>query len=333
MSQPLQRPEMPELGLVIPCFNEEAVLDRLVAELDAFAARIPCPVRVLFVNDGSRDRTADILNTVCETRPQFACIHFSRNFGHQTAVTAGLRFCRGDVIAVLDADLQDPPDVLLGMLAKWREGYDVVYGVRQQRKENALLRFCYASFYRLLRRMANVDLPLDAGDFSLMDRRVVDTINAMPEHNRFVRGLRGWVGFRQTGFPYERAARAAGETKYSLGRLFKLAFDGMLAFSSTPLRAISALGLACSLSSLAFIAYALLSKFLYAKTPQGWASLAAIVVFFGGVQLVVLGIMGEYLSRVFDEVKNRPHFIVDRSRGWIEDRTPPGQTRCSRENP
>lgn len=324
MTETPARPEKPEIGLVIPCFNEEAVLDRLLAELNTFADKVPYPIRVLFINDGSRDRTRDILNTACDTHPHFACIHFSRNFGHQTAVTAGLHFCRGDVVAVLDADLQDPPDVLLGMLDQWRAGYDVVYGVRQQRKENAALRFCYAAFYRLLRRMANVDLPLDAGDFSLMDRRVVDTINSMPEHNRFVRGLRGWVGFRQIGYPYERAARAAGETKYSLNRLFKLAFDGMLAFSSTPLRAISALGLACSLSSLVFIAYALLSKFLYAKTPQGWASLAAIVVFFGGMQLVVLGIMGEYLGRVFDEVKNRPHFIVDRSRGWVEDRKPHG---------
>ena len=319
MSEASMRPNAPELGLVIPCFNEEAVLDRLIPELTAFAARIPHPLRVLFVNDGSRDRTAELLDAACARDSRFACLHFSRNFGHQTAVSAGLRFCKGDAIAVLDADLQDPPDVLTGMLEKWREGYDVVYGVRQQRKENAVLRFCYALFYRLLRRMANVDLPLDAGDFSLMDRRVVDTINAMPEHNRFVRGLRGWVGFRQYGFPYERAARAAGETKYSLRRLFKLAFDGMLAFSSTPLRAISALGIICSLSSLGFIAYAILGKLLDKNAPPGWASLAAIVVFFGGMQLVVLGIIGEYLGRVFDEVKNRPLFIVDRRRGWVTD--------------
>lgn len=310
------RPAQPELCLVIPCYNEEAVLPRLVAQLADFVRATPHPVRVLLVDDGSRDRTFALIEEACRANPAFGGLRFSRNFGHQTAVSAGLRFARGDVIGVLDADLQDPLAVVSQMLARWREGYDVVYGVRQNRKEGALLRGAYALYYRLLKSIANIDLPLDAGDFSLMDRRVVELINAMPEHNRFVRGLRGWVGFRQIGLPYDRAARAAGETKYSWRRLFKLAFDGIVSFSSAPLKVAIWLGIATSILGFLLIVWALVSTLFLSRTPPGWASLAVLVLFFSGIQLLMLGIIGEYVGRVFEEVKNRPLFIVDRQSGW-----------------
>lgn len=315
-----ERKNNPGLGLVIPCFNEEEVLPKLFAELVAFADAAPGPVWILFVNDGSRDRTAELLDAACAKDARMACVHFSRNFGHQIAVSAGLQQVKGDVVGVIDADLQDPPSILIDMLSKWREGFDVVYGVRRNRKEGLLLRAAYAAFYRLQKKVANIDLPLDAGDFCIMDRRVVDQINAMPEHNRFVRGLRGWVGYRQCGFPYDRAARAAGEAKYNLSRLLKLAFDGLVSFSSAPLRLATYLGFFAATAGLVYLAYAIVIKFSDPRAPIGWASTIALVTFFGGVQLLVLGILGEYLGRIFDEVKRRPLYVVARQSGWLDVR-------------
>jgi dolichol-phosphate mannosyltransferase len=307
----------PTLGLVIPCYNEESVLPQLLNALEVFAAKAPCPVRVLFIDDGSKDRTFELLARASQANPRIACVRFSRNFGHQIAVSAGLRYVEGDIVGVLDADLQDPPEVLLQMMGKWREGFDVVYGVRQNRKEGVLLRTAYALFYRLLKRVANVDLPLDAGDFCLMDRRVVDCLKRMPEHAPFIRGLRGWVGFKQTGFPYDRAARAGGESKYDLARLLKLAIQGLVSFSGVPLQLAAWFGLLASGVGFCLMIWALVSALVLDKVPPGWASLAVMVLFFGGVQLIVLGIMGEYLGRIFEEVKNRPHFVVDSCAGWV----------------
>lgn len=304
------------LDVVIPCFNEEAVIPVLLVELRSFAAKLSCKVRFLFVNDGSSDRTAELLDSACADDPRLACLHFSRNFGHQVAVSAGLRYATGDTVAVIDADLQDPPAVIADMLEKWREGFDVVYGVRRNRKEGALLRAAYSAFYRALRRMSNIDIPLDAGDFSLMDRRVVDGLNSMPEHNRFVRGLRGWMGYRQVGLPYERQARQAGNPKYTLRRLYRLAIDGFINFSSIPLRIASWIGAFASLLGFALLVWAIGSALLYRQLPPGWASLAVMILFFGGIQLLVLGIIGEYIGRIFDEVKNRPQFIVAQKSGW-----------------
>ena len=315
------RPESPELGLVIPCFNEQEVLPKLVTELDRFMASVPYKVSILFIDDGSRDATYEQLLKACADDPRKACLKFSRNFGHQTAVSAGLAHIRGDVIGVIDADLQDPLDVLGQMVEKWREGHDVVYGVRRNRKEGAILRFCYAAFYRLLKRMANIDIPLDSGDFCVMDRRVVDVINRMPEHNRFIRGMRGWAGFKQLGFEYDRSARAAGETKYNLSRLLKLAFDGLVSFSTVPLRLASLLGMVAGTLGLLYLLYAIVIKVVDPSAPIGWASTIAVIIFFGGVQLLVLGIIGEYLGRVFDESKHRPLFIIDRRDGWVEGQT------------
>lgn len=315
----IQRLQNTHLGLVIPCYNEEEVIPVLLDELDRFTASSPCQISILFVDDGSHDRTFELLSKACSADDRKACIRFSRNFGHQTAVSVGLRWVRGDVVAVLDADLQDPIDVVPRMLEKWREGYDVIYGVRQNRKENWLLRSAYAAFYRLLKSIANINLPLDAGDFSVMDRRVVDQINAMPEHNRFVRGLRGWVGFSQLGLPYDRHARAAGEPKYNVRRLMKLAFDGLISFSSVPLKLATWLGALASGLCLLLIIWALISVMFYDRTPQGWASLAILILFFSGVQLIVLGIIGEYVGRVFEEVKNRPLYVEAQRSGWVRE--------------
>ena len=317
------RTSSPQIGLVIPCYNEEQVIPCLLAELDRFIKASPHPVFVLFVDDGSRDRTFEMLKGACAADPHKACLRFSRNFGHQTAVSAGLRVIVGDVVAVLDADLQDPLDVVPRMMEKWREGFDVIYGVRQNRKESWLLRSAYASFYRLLTSIANIDLPLDAGDFSLMDRRVVDQINAMPEHNRFVRGLRSWVGFRQLGLPYDRQARAAGKPKYNLKRLIELAINGLISFSTAPLRLSILLGLGAAALGFVYLAYAIVVKILNPTAPIGWASIIAMIIFFGGMQLLVLGIIGEYLGRIFEETKQRPLYVVEEVQGWLKDRLDP----------
>ncbi len=308
-----------ELGIVIPCYNEEEVLPKLTDALAAFIRSSRYPIRVLFVDDGSRDRTALLLHEACAANPAFAYLSFSRNFGHQTAVSAGLAHIRGDVIGVIDADLQDPLEALAEMVEKWREGFDVVYGVRKNRKEGALLRFAYAAFYRILKKMANIEIPLDSGDFCVMDRRVVDVINAMPEHNRFIRGMRGWAGFRQIGHPYDRSARAAGQTKYNISRLLKLAFDGIISFSTVPLKLASLLGMAAGALGLLYLVYAVAVKIADPTAPIGWASTIAVIIFFGGVQLMVLGIIGEYLGRIFDESKRRPLYLVDRRGGWLDE--------------
>lgn len=315
------RPEKPEIGIVIPCYNEEAVIPSLLIELDRFAQTWSHSLYILFVDDGSCDSTYEMISAACAMDSQKGCVRLSRNFGHQTAVSAGLKMIRGDVIAVLDADLQDPVDLLPAMVEKWREGFDVVYGIRQQRKEHWLLRSSYALFYRMLKKVADISLPLDAGDFSLMDRRIVDEINNMPEHNRFVRGLRGWVGFNQVGIPYERLARADGQPKYNFRRLLKLAMDGLISFSSAPLRMAIWFGTISAGSGLFFLLYALYSKLFRDQTPTGWTSLFILFLFFGGIQLLLLGIVGEYVARIFDEVKNRPHFIVRARCGWLKNDT------------
>jgi polyisoprenyl-phosphate glycosyltransferase len=317
------RKNNPEVGLIIPCYNEESVLPSMLDRLNDVFSRWSYTPYVLFVDDGSADRTYELLQTACREDARFACLRFSRNFGHQIAVSAGLKHIRGDVVCVLDADLQDPPEFLEDMINKWKEGYDVVYGIRQKRKEALLLRMAYSLFYRLLKRIANIDIPLDAGDFSLMDRRVVDRINDMPEHNRFIRGLRGWVGYRQIGIPYERAGRQAGAPKYNVRRLLQLALDGLISFSSVPLRVATWVGAMASVLGFFLIVWALYSKFVYGITPSGWTSLAVMMLFFGGIQLIVLGIIGEYVGRIFDEVKNRPHFLVENMCGWLQDESHP----------
>lgn len=309
------------LGMIIPCYNEADVLPLLFKELDVFSKTMPENVNIKFllVDDGSGDKSYDIIAQQCNKDKRYACLKFSRNFGHQTAVSAGLDYIEGDVVAIIDADLQDPPHVIKDMLEKWQAGYDVVYGIRKNRKESLLLRSAYSVFYRLLKRIANVDIPLDAGDFSIMDRKVVDKINSMPEHNRFIRGLRGWVGFKQTGLEYERMPRAAGTPKYNVKKLFRLAFDGIVTLSSFPLKIASWIGAVSALFGVIYGIYALIDSLLFGRPPSGWPSLAMLIIFFGGVQLMVLGIIGEYIGRIFDETKHRPLYISDETAGWLND--------------
>ena len=313
------RPETPELCVVIPCFNEEQVLPELLGALAALDQSLPFPVIFLFVDDGSSDGTLGILEDLCRRDPRAACMSFSRNFGHQSAVSAGIQHARGDMVAVIDADLQDPPSVIPAFVEKWRDGFDVVYGIRKNRKEHLALRMAYGMFYRILKRIAHVDVPLDAGDFALMDRRVVDEINSMPEHNRFIRGLRGWVGFRQTGVEYERHARHSGESKYNFNRLLKLALDGLISFSSVPLRLASWLGALAAILGFGYLLYAFFARLAGVSIPEGWTSTVVTILFLGGTQLMVLGILGDYIGRIFDEVKNRPNFIPREALGWLAE--------------
>jgi glycosyltransferase involved in cell wall biosynthesis len=305
------------LSVVVPCFNESAVLPLLKPRLTKAMNHLNVPWEVVFVDDGSSDDTYEQLSRMHSEDPRFKVISFSRNFGHQTAVVAGLAHASGEAVAVLDADLQDPPEVLTECLAQWRNGYQVIYGVRQKRKENIVKRTLYASFYRALWFFSEIRIPLDSGDFCLMDRAVVDVIVNMPERNVFVRGLRAWAGFRQIGIAYERDARAAGETKYPLVRLFKLAADGIFSFTTIPLRMATWLGLVvaflCSVF-LVFIALWRLCGFSFmghtGDELPGWAGGTALVLFLGSVQLIFLGIIGEYIGRIYEESKARPRWII-----------------------
>ncbi len=310
-------PKSPRLGIIIPVYNEQEVLPALLERLNSLVLGLP--LSILFVDDGSTDRTLAMLQEACKRDARLACLSFSRNFGQQAALVAGLRYVRGDVVAVLDADLQDPPELLNEFLAKWREGYDVVYGIRKNRKEHWALRAAYKSFYWLLSRVSSIHLPRDAGDFALIDRKVVDTLNTLSERNRFNRGLRGWVGFRQVGVPYDRPARQAGRTKYNLTRLCNVAIDGLLSFSAVPLRISGWLGAAAALLGFGFLVYILALFVLRQPLPDGWASTIVVILFLGGIQLIVLGIIGEYLGRISEEVKRRPHFVAQSRLGWLSE--------------
>ena len=303
------------VSVVVPVFNEEATLDALVARLERALEGAGLDYEVVFVNDGSRDRSAEMLRAHHARNPRLKCIMLSHNFGHQVAVTCGLDHAQGDAVIVMDGDLQDPPEVLPGLIARWRDGFDVVYAVRRRRKEGWAKVLAYKAFYWVLHRVSYLDIPLDSGDFSLMDRRVVDLLAAMPERNRFVRGLRTWVGLRQTGFEYERDARYAGESKYSFTKLLRLAFDGLVSYSFAPLRLVSNLGMLVSLSALLYMVYLLAARLFGDMTIQGWTSTVVIVLFLGGIQLLSLGIIGEYIGRIFDEVKQRPQYVIGDSLG------------------
>jgi dolichol-phosphate mannosyltransferase len=304
------------LSIVLPAFNEQEVLPLAHARFTAMADRLGAlglDYELLFINDGSVDQTPDILDDLAVRDARVRAVHLTRNFGHQAAITAGIELARGDVVAIMDCDLQDPPEVLPRFLEKWREGYQVVYAVRRNRKEWFGKRAAYWAFYRLMALTAEMDIPLDSGDFCLMDRRAVDLLNSLPERQRFVRGLRTWVGLKQTGLAYDRDIRAAGVPQYTFSKLLKLAADGLVSFSSAPLRMVTRMGMLCALASLLFLIWVLIDGvFHLTDFERGWPSLAALVLFVGAVQLVSLGIIGEYLGRIFAEVKGRPSFLVAR---------------------
>lgn len=300
----------PELSIVIPVYDEEAGLRELDERLRASLAPLELDYEILFVNDGSRDGSLSVLRDLRAKDDRLKIIDFSRNFGHQIAISAGLDHARGAAVIVMDGDLQDPPEILPDLVARWREGYEVVYAVREKRKEGVLKRAAYAVFYRLLQRISDTEIPLDSGDFSLMDRRVVDMLVQLPERNRFVRGLRAWVGFRQTSFAYERDARFAGDPKYDFGRLLRLALDGVFAFSHAPLRLATLVGLGITGVGGALAVWIFVKRVIQYEVVPGFATVAILVLFFGGVQLVTIGILGEYIARIYTEVKGRPRYVI-----------------------
>ena len=313
------RNEPVSLSVVIPVFNEEATLDALFTTIRDRLDPLGVAYEVILVNDGSRDRTAEMLNEMTRRDPRFRSVHFSRNFGHQAAVTAGLHFARGSAVVVMDADLQDPPELLASMVAKWREGYHVVYAQRIKRHaEGPLKRGIAFAYYRLLQRLTDVDIPADTGDFCLMDRRVVDLLNRMPERNRYLRGLRAWLGFRQTAVQFERPPRYAGEPKYTFWKSLALGINGIVGFSKVPLRFATYLGMLVSAVSLVLTVWAVYQRLVGADTVRGWASTLVVILLLGGVQLLMIGVVGEYLSRIYDEVKQRPMYVIGDLRGFDE---------------
>jgi glycosyltransferase involved in cell wall biosynthesis len=301
----------PVLSVVLPIFNEEEVIPELYQRLTDVLKSQGERYEIVFVNDGSVDQSYRLLCDVAGRDKRVKIVNFARNFGHQIAITAGLDHSRGQAVVVMDADLQDPPEVLPDLIAKWREGYDVVYAVRTERQgEGKMKRGTASLFYRLLRSLTKMDIPADAGDFRLMSRRAVDALGGLREHHRFIRGLSTWIGFRQTVVAFVREARYAGETKYPLRKMVKLAFDGITSFSFAPLQLATYMGFGAAAVSFCYILYAIALKTLTDRSVAGWTSLIVSVLFIGGVQLITLGIIGEYIGRIYDEVKQRPLYLV-----------------------
>jgi dolichol-phosphate mannosyltransferase len=313
-----EHPLPPLLSVVVPCYNEEDVIEETVRRLLAFCAeRTDLRTELIFVDDGSRDRTRAMLKALAKAHPSIRVVGFARNFGHQIAVTAGIDAAWGDAVVLIDADLQDPPEAIHDMIAKWREGFDVVYGTRIERAgESAFKRATARAFYRVLSLLSDVPIPLDTGDFRLMSRQVADTFRAMPERDRFVRGMVSWAGFRQTALPYRRAERFAGETKYPLRKMFRFAMDGIFSFSTRPLQISVVLGMLSAALALAGIVYALSLRIFTDIWVEGWTALMIATLFFGGVQLISVGILGEYVGRIYNEIKNRPLYVVQESIGF-----------------
>ena len=313
----------PTLSLVFPIFNEQEVIAQLITRLDSVVADLEQnvgQVEAIFVNDGSRDTSWELLKQAAQTRPWARLVNLSRNFGHQIAVTAGMKYATGAAVIIMDSDLQDPPELLPEMVRLWREGNDVVYAVRTERDgETAFKKATASAFYRLLGRLTNIVIPADTGDFRLMDKKVVDAMNTMGEHHRFLRGMAAWVGFKQIGMPYKRDARAAGSTKYSVSKMLRLALDAIASFSQAPLKLATYLGFFAVLASLLVIVAALvLQAFPGVPVLRGQATIIVVALFLGGVQLLCLGILGEYIGRIYDEVKQRPLFFVASTQGFEE---------------
>jgi dolichol-phosphate mannosyltransferase len=312
----IEPPARPTVSLVLPVFNEEAVLPALFVRLDAMAARIDGAVEILMVDDGSRDGSAGLIVAKAAADPRYRYLGLSRNFGHQVAITAGIERAVGDAVIVMDADLQDPPEVALALIARWREGHDIVHARRRSRDgETRAKRWTADLFYRTLRHLSDVDLPVDIGDFRLIDRKAVETFRAMPERDRYVRGMFGWMGFSQSIVEFDRDARAAGETKYPVGRMIRLALDGIIGFSDAPLRVALWLGASVSAAALLYGAYVMGMALTGSHLVSGWASLAVLTSLLAGINLLMTGIVGLYVGRTHREVKGRPLYVVARDTG------------------
>ncbi len=310
--------EQPLLSLVIPCFNEQEALRETSKRLAAVLEQAHTTFEIIYVDDGSTDSTPDVLRELQAEDKRVRVIRFSRNFGHQVAITAGMEHAGGLAVVILDADLQDPPEVIPEFLAKWLDGYDVVYGVRSERDgETPFKRWTAKLFYRLMGHLSDVSIPVDTGDFRLMDRRVVNAMLSMPERDRFVRGMVSWLGFSQIGVPYRREARVAGVTKFPVFKMIRFALDAIFSFSTLPLRLATWVGLAASGLSVLGILVVLLDKYLAVPgMVKGWSSTVIAVLFIGGVQLICIGIIGEYVGRIYGESKRRPLYVVRERLGF-----------------
>jgi len=302
---------VPTYSIVVPAHNEEAVIEELVTRLGAVMDKLDGDSEAIVVDDGSSDRTYELMQGAAQTDPRFRVVKLSRNFGHQTALTAGVDYSSGEAVVILDADLQDPPEVILELAARWREGYDVVYAVRDIREGDARWkRAAAALFYRSFNRISEIKIPLDVGDFRLVDRRALEVFARMRESNRFVRGMFSWVGLRQIGVLYRRHERFAGDSKYPLRKLLRLAWSGVTSFSVAPLRLALNLGFIVSLVSFALLIWSLVVKIAGFYNPPGWTSIVVVTTFLGGIQLIVLGVIGEYIGDIHLEVKRRPLYVV-----------------------
>jgi glycosyltransferase involved in cell wall biosynthesis len=316
------------LSVAIPLHNEESALPELLRRLGAVLDNLPGgPHEMVFVDDGSTDRSYEILEAAARQDARIFVLSLSRNFGHQAGITAALDHVTGDATVVMDGDLQDVPEVIPQFVEKYQQGFDVAYAKRVRRKEPWLLRLCYFVFYRMMARLSDIQLPLDAGDFGLMSRRVIDQLRSMPEHHRYLRGMRSWVGFRQVGIEVERAERHSGKSKYSPMRLVKLAFDGIFAFSIVPIRAAALLGVSVLFLCTLYVLYSLYAKLLLHKSPQGFTALIVAVTFLSGIVLFFLGVIGEYVGRIYEETKARPQYIVGRRAGRSQSET--GANECA----
>jgi polyisoprenyl-phosphate glycosyltransferase len=302
--------ERPELSIVLPIFNEEPVVDELHRRLTEFLGAVGATWEIIFVDDGSNDRSFEKLKALAGTEPRYHLISLSRNFGHQFAITAGLDYAHGNAVVVMDADLQDPPEVVAEMLARYRDGFDIVHGVRRSREKESIVKRATAYlFYRMLKAVVGFNIHVDAGDFRLMSRRVVLTLRALRETSRFVRGMVAWVGFRQTTVLYDRKRRFAGETHYPFRKMLKFAFDGVASFSVVPLRVATWLGSIAGVLGIGVAGWALYGR-LYGQFVPGWATIMMAVSLGASAQLLMTGILGEYIGRIYEEVKRRPLYIV-----------------------
>ncbi|MEM9922889.1 MAG: glycosyltransferase family 2 protein [Cyanobacteria bacterium P01_D01_bin.50] len=310
----------PIVSIIIPIYNEEENIPELYSRLQTVIKQLDSEAELILIDDGSRDNSLNLIREIYQRDYRFNYISLARNFGHQIAVTAGLNFVRGQIVIVMDADLQDPPELILPMIEKWQQGYQVVYAQRISRqKESVIKRFTAYAFYRILRRLADVNIPPDTGDFCLMDREVVDILNAMPERNRYIRGLRAWVGFRQTAIPFERDPRFAGKVKYSFAKSWALAINGIISFSRVPLKLATYLGMLSAGVALLMICLVLYWRLFDSASPLIGYSLITIALFFlGSVQLFCIGILGEYIGRIYEEVKGRPIYTVKEMRGVMK---------------
>ena len=302
-----------DISIIVPLYNEQAVFDNLIERLVNVIDTTLFSCEVILIDDGSTDNTRQLVEKICEKDSRFTGILLSRNHGHQLAVSAGLANVRGQKGAmIIDGDLQDPPELVKEFYELLVNGYDVIYAIRKNRKESFLKKVAYSTYYRLQKKISSFNIPIDSGDFSMLSRRVVDTINNMPEQSRYLRGMRAWVGFKQIGYEYDRDERQAGETKYSWGQLFELAFNGIFNFSDFPVKFITRMGFITVVFSLIYFGYNIYRKLFYNDVPQGFTATILAIILFSGVQLISLGLIGEYVLRIYNQVRNRPLFIIEK---------------------